>query len=263
MKSRIRSIVLFFIFSYCSCKKVIQVNLNDAAPQIVIFGEVTDLPGPYQVSITKTVNFSATNNFPPVSGAKVMITDDKGLIDSLSETAPGIYNTHTFWQGIPGNTYTLSVLSSGKTYTAISVMPQAVPLDSISFQENQNFSRKNTISVVPYFQDPPGIVNYYQFAEFVNDTPLNKTYIMDDRLSDGKYFNLPLYDDSVHIYAGDLVTLYMYSIDADVYNYLNEMQMNSNSAQSLTPANPDTNLSNGALGIFTVHTVVSKQKIYD
>jgi hypothetical protein len=154
-------------------------------------------------------------------------------------------------------------LTSGKTYTAISVMPPAVPLDSITFQQNQNFSRKNTISVVPYFQDPPGIVNYYQFAEFVNDTPLNKTYIMNDRLSDGKYFNLPLYDDSVHIYTGDLVTLYMYSIDANVYNYLNQMQQISNSAQSLTPANPGTNLSNGALGIFTVHTVVSKQRIYD
>ena len=134
MKSCIRSVILFFILSYCCCKKVIQVNLNDAAPQIVIYGEVTDLPGPYQVSITKTVNFSATNNFPPVSGALVTITDDKGLNDSLSETVPGIYNTHTFWQGKPGNTYTLSVQGSGKTYTAISLMPQSVPLDSISFQ---------------------------------------------------------------------------------------------------------------------------------
>jgi hypothetical protein len=263
MKSCIRSVILFFILSYCSCKKVIQVNLNDAAPQIVIYGEVTDLPGPYQVSITKTVNFSATNNFPPVSGALVTITDDKGLNDSLSETVPGIYNTHTFWQGKPGNTYTLSVQGSGKTYIAISLMPQPVPLDSISFQENQGFSGKNTISVVPYFQDPPGVVNYYQFAEFINDTSLKKIYIMDDRLSDGKYINQALYDDSIHIYTGDLVTLYMYSIDANTYNYLNQMLQISNNALSLTPANPDTNLSNGALGIFSVHTVVSKQRIFN
>lgn len=261
MKTGIRSIILFFVVACCSCKKVIQVNLNDAAPQIVIQGEVTDMPGPYGVYITKTVNFSATNTFPPVSGAVVTITDNEGMNDSLAETAPGTYNTHASWQGKPGNSYTINVMSSGKTYIATSVMPQAVPLDSITFQKNGRLSGKTTISVVPNFQDPPGIANYYQFAEIINGTPLNKIYIMDDRLSDGKYFHQDLFDDSVHINTGDVVLLNMYSIDANVYHYLDEMLQISNSAESVTPANPDSNFSNGALGFFSAHTVVSKQAI--
>ena len=49
-----------------ACKKVISVNLNDAAPQIVVEGMITNTPGPYQVQITKTVNFDASNSFPAV-----------------------------------------------------------------------------------------------------------------------------------------------------------------------------------------------------
>ncbi len=261
MKTQIRYFMLLFVLSCCCCKKVIQVNLNDAGPQVVIQGEVTDLPGPYLVYITKTVNFSATNNFPPVSGASVTISDNKGMNDSLTEATPGVYKTHSFWQGRPGNSYKVSVMSSGKSYAATSVMPQPVPLDSIAFQQNGSFSGKTTISVVPYFQDPPGIANYYQFAELINGIPLNKIYIMDDRLSDGKYIHQVLYDDSTHINIGDMVTLNMYSIDANVNHYLDEMLRISNGAQSVTPANPDTNFSNGALGFFSAHTTVSKQKI--
>jgi Domain of unknown function (DUF4249) len=261
MKTRIRYFILLFVLSCCCCKKVIQINLNDAGPQLVIQGEVTDMPGPYQIYITKTVNFSATNNFPPVSGAMVIISDNKGINDSLTETAPGVYKTHTFWQGKPGNSYTVSVMNSGKSYTATSAMPQPVPLDSIDFQKNGSFSGKTTISVVPCFQDPPGIANYYQFAELINGIPLNKIYIMDDRLSDGKYIRQVLYDDSVHINTGDKVTLNMYCIDASVNHYLDEMLRISNGAQSVTPANPDTNFNNGALGFFSAHTIVSKQNI--
>src|SRR5262249_29673984 len=78
-----------------ACKKVINVDLNNADPHIVIEGEVTNQPGPYQVKITNTVNFSARNNYPPVSGATVTITDSTvKRTFTLSETSPGIYTTN-------------------------------------------------------------------------------------------------------------------------------------------------------------------------
>ncbi|MEP6951155.1 MAG: DUF4249 domain-containing protein [Ginsengibacter sp.] len=261
MKGTVIFISLFVVVACCSCKKVIHVDLNDAAPQIVIQGEVTDMPGPYKVTITKTVNFSATNNFPTVSGAVVTITDNNAVNDILAETAPGEYLTHATWQGVPGNGYTINVTSAGNTYTATCVMPQPVPLDSITFQQNGRFSGSTTISVVPNFQDPPGIANYYQFAETINDTPLHKIYLMNDRLSNGKYIHQDLFDDSVHIKTGDVVVLDMYSIDTNVYHYLDEMRQVSNDAGSVTPANPTSNFSNGALGFFSAHTVASKSAV--
>src|SRR4051794_35684343 len=96
--------ILFFFFACFACEKVIQVDLNTAAPQIVIEGEITDSPGPYHVKISKTTNFSADNVFPAISRAVVKITDNTGQADSLIETSPGTYSSRTI-KGKPGNTY--------------------------------------------------------------------------------------------------------------------------------------------------------------
>ena len=103
-KTRIKAIVkikneiwipmLFALISvaFNSCQKVISVDLNNANPHIVIEGVVTDKPGPYTVSLSMTGNyFTPSLYFPPVTGAKIVIQDDKGQRDSLKETAPGTY----------------------------------------------------------------------------------------------------------------------------------------------------------------------------
>jgi hypothetical protein len=93
---------------FYSCQKTVTLDLKNAPAQIVIQGEVTDGPGPYTVMINQSTAFYASNTFPPISGAAIKISDGQGLTDSLTETSPGVYSTHTL-QGIPGNTYTLSV----------------------------------------------------------------------------------------------------------------------------------------------------------
>ena len=251
--------LLFF-----SCKKVISLDLHNAASQLVIVGEVTDSAGPYQVSVSTTVNFSANNSFPPVSGAVVTISDNTGFSDSLEETSPGTYTSHGNWIGRPGNTYTLQVASSGKTYTAVSTMPQPVPLDSIGFTVFETGNNGNVINAIPYFQDPPGIANYYQFVETINSVPLtSEIFVFSDRLSDGKYISQPLFDDSAHLQIGNRLALSMYCIDANVYQYLNELQqlLQANPFNEATPANPDTNISGGALGYFSAHTIQTKQAL--
>src|SRR6187551_2496352 len=89
-----------------SCEKEISIDLNSSSPQIVIEGNISDEPGPYTVKISKTVNFSEANVFPPVTGALVVISDNTGVIDTLTETLPGSYLTNTI-TGTQGNTYTL------------------------------------------------------------------------------------------------------------------------------------------------------------
>ena len=108
------------MISLFACKKTVHINLNTATPKIVIQGSVTDdTTVAYTVTINRTVAFYAENNFPPVSGAAVKISDNEGHNDNLVETAPGMYTTQTL-KGKPGNTYTLSVLSQDTLYTAVS-----------------------------------------------------------------------------------------------------------------------------------------------
>lgn len=260
MKLNKKFLIPLVLVAAYSCEKVIQVDLNSAAPQMVIEGEITNIPGPYSVSITKTVNFSSDNTFPAVSGAVVKITDNTGLVDSLTETAPGIYTTHSI-TGKPGNTYSLFVSSQGKQYTAVSKMPVQVPLDSVSLQKTRFFNNEQ-ISAVANFKDPVGLGNYYQFIEYLNGKSLPETFVFEDRLSDGKYIQRTLFNDSSELKSGDKLLVKMYCIDANVYSYFRTYrQVTNNSNQSASPANPNTNLSNGALGYFSAHTVESKQMV--
>jgi len=103
MKSLTIITSFFCAIVFFSCKKVINVNLNNANPNIVIEGIISDAPGPYQVKLTQTVNFSDPNVFPPVTGATVKITDNTlGVTDSLKEVVPGTYVTQKLLQGVRG-----------------------------------------------------------------------------------------------------------------------------------------------------------------
>ena len=75
--------------TFTGCEKIINVDLNEAAPRIVIEGLVTDGRGPYRITITKSGSYFNQPSVETVSGAKVVITDDLGNIDSLHETFPG------------------------------------------------------------------------------------------------------------------------------------------------------------------------------
>jgi len=254
-------VALFLLLG--SCTKVISVNLNNAAPQIAIEGNVTNSLGPYLVQIIKTVNFSESNNFPPVSGAMVKITDSSaGLIDTLKETLPGIYSTQHLPIGIPGHTYQLFVAANGQTYSASSTMPQPVLLDSLTFQTNNGFGNSRTNPIVN-FQDPAGIANYYTFTEYVNSKMINQVFVFNDRLSNGKYIRQQLFNDSSYLNNGDTLRVQMNCVDNNVWNFFNTLDQvtNGNNFQSTAPSNPLSNISNSALGYFSASTVNSKSTI--
>ncbi len=258
-----KAILPLSLLALYACTKVINVDLNNAAPQIVIEGIITNTPGPYQVQITKTVNFSESNTFPPVTGATVTIIDkNAGITDVLSETSAGIYTTHTI-QGIPGRTYQLNISTGGQTYTASSTMPQPVTLDSVTFQHTDRLGNLD-ITNVPNYQDPAVIKNYYSFDQTVNGRKIKTTSVFDDRLSDGKYISLALRNDSTYIKLGDTVTVKMNCIDKSTYDYfytLVQVSGGSNFRSSASPSNPVSNISNNALGYFTAFTTQTKKLI--
>jgi hypothetical protein len=251
-----RIFLLLSVLLVTSCKKVINVDLKNATPQIVIEGNITDAPGFYTILISKTVDFSASNTYPPVTDAIVTITDTVAHItDVLSQTDSGVYVTNQI-MGFSNHTYYLNVYEGNKVYSANSTMPIRVPLDSISFAENIGFNNKEEINAIANFQDPAGITNYYWFTEAVNSRIIPDIFVFEDRLSDGRYIEYPLYNDSSYLNPGDTLQLTMNCVDENTYNYFNTLinVTGGNNFQSVTPANPVTNLTNGALGYFSAHT---------
>jgi hypothetical protein len=239
-----------------ACKKVINVDLNNAAPQIVIEGEVTNTKGPYQVKISKTVDFSASNVYPPVTNATVVMTDSLSRVtETLQQTDSGVYVTKKII-GAPLHTYSINVTVDGKQYFAVSRMPKPVIMDSVTFALNYDFNNNRQINAVVNFQDPPGLGNYYQFTETLNGRLIPNVFVFEDRLSDARYIEQPLFNDSAYLQVNDTLLLTMNCVDKNIYDYFFSLAnvTSNNNFQTATPANPTTNISNGALGYFSAHT---------
>jgi hypothetical protein len=258
MNKILSSILIFFaLFLLSACKKIINIDLNNASPKVVIDGYITDQSGPYTVSLSNTVDFSADVYFSPVTGALVFITDNNaGYTDTLKESAPGIYKTQSI-AGVIGHSYKLSVKVQNNWYYANSTMPALVPFDSLYLQKFSFFG--NTLNqFIPVFTDPIGQKNYYQFTVQVGDSLQNDINAWDDNLTDGKVNSRPInVNGSTDLFKGnDTCIVEMRCIDKSTFDYFNTLP-NANGGAS-TPANPTSNVTGGALGYFSAYTVRRK-----
>lgn len=244
---------LIFVSWFCSCQKEIAIDLNSAEPKIVIEAEVSDQPASCKVKLTRTVNFSQSNNFPAVKGAIVIISDNTGNSETLAETSPGIYTSSTL-QGIPGRAYTLVVTDAGKEYRAMSTMSSPVSIDTLTV-EKSFFGNQRYINVE--FGDPAGTANQYRFIKTINNILEKSIYITNDYLQDGNYFSMPLFSED-SMATGDSVSVLLQSIDMGVYEYFRTLSQLGGGDPSQSPANPLSNFTNGALGYFNAYAVRSK-----
>jgi hypothetical protein len=248
---------ILFITAFCSCKKVIHVDLNSSSPRYVVEGNVTNQAGPYLVSITQSVNFDQLNVAPAVSGAIVLVTDNNtGQVDSLAETTPGNYYTHSI-TGTPGHTYKLYISVANNVFTASSTMPQPVLLDSL-YPLQSSFG--NNYSIVPVYTNNSNNGSYYHFSESRNDTQTSAIFIRKGSTEVSGVISQSLNgggggggSSNSSLTDGDVVTIDMQCIDSAVYQYYSTLQQ-TNNQNSATPANPISNISGGALGYFSAHT---------
>jgi hypothetical protein len=246
------------LFFLSSCEKVIDLPLDDNNTKIVIEGNITNQVGPYFVKVTKSVNFTETNNYPPITNATVVVTDNVGQRDTLTYTANGNYKTNTL-QGIAGRSYNLSVIAEGKTYTATSAMPLKVTLDTLR-PIPITFGGTINTEVIPIFTDPIALGNNYQFLLYRNKL-LDKSYnVTNDNVNNGLQNQRPIFSNDFDYEVGDTATVEMRCIDAVVYNYYFTLAQMANNGPGggTTPSNPPNNISNGALGIFSTHTTERK-----
>lgn len=262
MKKYISIIIVTFLFA--SCEKIIDIDLNSSTPQLVIEGNITDEPGPYIVRLSKTVNYNENNIYPPVTGATVIISDDTGVTDTLSETNSGSYQTHNII-GTQGITYTLKVIAEGKQYDAVSTMPYKVNLDSIQFNlTSQPGESEKTLAVVPLYLDPIEFGNCYRFF-FYSNGKADKTYqVGNDNIGNGQLNQQPFTSEDVKFRVGDTVKVTMLCIDVNAYNYYYTLSQIGDGGVigGSTPSNPPNNiLGNKALGIFSAYTTQTKTVI--
>jgi hypothetical protein len=247
-------IILAAVLTFASCKKVIDIDLNSSNPKFVIEGNLSNDTFQNEIKISKTINFSDPNNFPAVTNATVIITDNLGNTETLSQSIPGTYKISTL-VGTPGRTYTMNVNVDGQIFTSTSIMPYITPLDSIEIL-TFSFGSNDSKNLVPIYKDSAGVKNYYRFVPYKNGLRTEDLFISNDQFDDGLVANQPLFGETEYK-IGDTVKMDLQCIDKDMYLYYFSLQQNTSGGA--TPANPESNIKGGALGYFNAHSVTNKQ----
>lgn len=256
MKSFKYYIILILLpLATASCTKVIDLKLNNNAGMLVIEGNITNIPGPQYIKLGQNVSFTNTNTYPPVTGATVSVSDDKGSNYDFTEGPAGTYSIKEM-VGVTGYNYTLKVITNGKIYTASSVMPAQVTLDSLTSKKSDFSNGKNQRDIIVHYADPAGVTNQYRFVMYVNSVQVNSVFAYNDEFIDGRYVNLEILENDIKVYPADTVKVEMQCIDKPVYTYwytLMQQQQNGPGG-GVTPSNPPTNITPATLGYFSAHT---------
>ncbi len=257
----IKRMLLFFgaMLLFSGCEKVIDLELEDAAPAIVIDAGVSDVLENQVVRISQTYSFTEPNRFNGLTGAKVILKSSAGNTFNYTEVSPGIYQTVRF-RGRPDITYSLDVTVGDKTYSAVSTMPKKVTLDSLSFKEFTFFGTTNTYVTVN-FNDPPGIQNQYRYILKIKGK-IEEDVVSEDRFDDGNKVSNVIFHEMDDLVAGDAIDVELQCIDRNVYKYFFSLSQNSGGGgPPVAPANPPSNFNNGALGVFNAYTSSKKTVI--
>ncbi len=104
------SIISILLLASCIDRINFDINLPYDLP-IAIDGHITNLPGPYQVTISRSFDTQSTEYLrTPVSAKQIILMDDLGNHEELTEVKAGLYETSaTGMKGRIGGVYKIRI----------------------------------------------------------------------------------------------------------------------------------------------------------
>lgn len=161
MKKLLLVSILFLTLT--SCQDVIEIELNEAPPRLVVEANINILEN--STSINSFIKLSTTapffdNDIPVVEDASIQITDEDGIIYPFQHIGNGRYDGSFFPDS--NMVYTLKILYQGEMYEGSTKFENTVPLEFVEQRDDGGFSGDD-IELKAYFTDPVGKGNFYYF----------------------------------------------------------------------------------------------------
>ena len=263
-----KAIIIVFSILLISCEEGIILDVNQVEPKVVIEGLITNRPGQQYIKIGSTADFYSSGLNPVVSSAVVSVSDNLGNTYAFSESTekPGFYLPNVSFTGEVGRTYNLDIDIDGKKYTASEELLNVATIDSLTYGKDEDeFSDPEDAgryyNVFVYTKEPQDEDNFYLFKFYRNEEWLNdngEDITVTDDVAIGEAIEgleLPEYHS-----VGDSVSMEMYSLTQTEFIYWSDVAnliFSDGGVFSPLPANPRTNISGGALGVFQVSAVSS------
>ncbi|BDD02942.1 DUF4249 family protein [Aureibacter tunicatorum] len=259
MKNILHSIILLLIGALLtSCEEEITLNLNHKTPEIVIEAKITTSSENSFVKITQTADYYDENNFSPIEGALVELSDSEGNKEILKEQQSGMYSA----ENINGKTnieYYLKIDADNRSFSSTSQMPEPVHFDSISVKQiNEKNDNDSYHDIYIFFHWNEGYEYYLQVIEYINGEKMN-TYLYND-IANGMAENKKLKDEDRILKEGDIISIELRCITSEVYTYLSDLHSSSGME---VPSNPRNNINGTPLGYFSAYTNETQKLVYN
>ena len=250
-----KNIAFFLIL--CSLFFSCETELNNFQTKnlsngIVVYGELTNQNGPYNVRLNRTSSYSPYDvtefQGQTIKGADIKIVDGAGKVFQLTETNAGFYQTSPLFKGVVGQKYQLKIKMADGTAieSAFDELKSPTPLSEFSYTfinadkvEDMRFDLNAAI------KDSKETEDYYfikrqDFIQFLTTcpepppppappppcfikcwrAPLNtQPILMNDFLVNGKNLPLELGSVNLHDFPDWVVQLDVFSVSKDTYNY--------------------------------------------
>jgi hypothetical protein len=201
-------------FALMGCQEVIELELPDNEPLLIVNGRLTNADS-CTVEIATTAPYFSQAVPPPISDALVELFENGQWVATLDETSkPGVYKSA--FSGTVGNNYHIKItlatptggIAAGIYESAPETMARIFAIDSIFIDSIPALPPFREAGRYPFFsfREPAGRGDYYRLRRWIDDSLLNRPQdlqVFNDDFADGRAF------DNVDLEAiqflGDLV----------------------------------------------------------
>ncbi len=225
-KIQLYIILILISFSQVSCEDVVNVDLDNDSPKLVIDASIKWQKG--ETGNVQTISLSTTTNFysnsiPPATGATVSVinlSSNPSLVYTFTEINPGTYVCSNF-DPILNNLYQLTVVYNGETYQATS---QLMATPTIEFAQQSmipGFNGEDIVQLKFYYQDDPNQDNFYLVGAKNSNIVFPEYGVITDEFFQGNLmFGLYIDED---LKPGDVVDYSLQGVTEKYSNYMNKL----------------------------------------
>jgi len=260
MKNLKYILLTLIIIAFSSCEDVVDIDLNTAAPRLVIDASIIWKKGTsgseQKIKLTTTTGYYQTDA-PPVSGATVFITDSNNIVFNFTEdTVTGEYICLDFVP-VLNRDYELTVIAAGQTYKASETLKPVPAIDKVEQRNDGGFTGED-IEIKTFITDNGATADYYLWKYEPSYAVIPLYGVGDDDFVNGNQFSdLFLSED---LESGQKLGISVSGISKTYYNYMNILLSISNGGGPFSTPTASlrgniinqTNFNNYALGFFNV-----------
>lgn len=277
-------LIVLILIGLSACESLVQIDTPEGLDNITVEANLTTRTEPWVVKISNSQAYYIQDSVSNVEDALVVISDDQGNSDTLvyvNEKEHYATLGSRFCE--PGTTYFLRVEYNGELYEASDYCRFQNPIDTFTayfLPENNGFIQKGWYAFQQSIESEiEG--DYYEWKIFKNDTLQDQFGLIldEDANRDVSFFNMSIDQEDplagidqgilprpfpFDFLPGDTINMEQYCINKGYYDFLLEVQNQLNRSGTPfdpPPANPNSNISNGAYGFFNVSNLVTAQTV--